>query len=69
MKPVRLEKRVLEKNQFRFHRLALQPTLFGEWSVVREWGRIGRQGRVVVDTFTEAAFTFNRKAAQKGRRR
>ena len=68
---VRLEKRLPEKNQLRFYCLDLQPTLFGEWSVVREWGRIGRQGRVVVDTFAsyaEASSRFEQKATQKGRR-
>lgn len=71
MNPVRLEKRVPEKNQHRFYRLLLAPTLFGEWSLIREWGRIGQQGRVVVDTFdtfAEASSTFDRKAAEKGRR-
>lgn len=33
MKPERLEKRVPEKNQHRFYRLLLVPTLFGEWSL------------------------------------
>lgn len=55
MTSCRLEKRVPEKNQFRFYRLELQPTLFGEWNLVREWGRIGRQGRVVLTTFADQA--------------
>ncbi|WP_439399732.1 WGR domain-containing protein [Bradyrhizobium sp. PMVTL-01] len=25
----------------RSYKLDIQPTLFGEWSFVREWGRIG----------------------------
>lgn len=68
---LRLEKRVPEKNQFRFYRMDVQPTLFNEWSLVREWGRIGRQGRVVIDTFgtlDEAHSAFDRKAAEKQRR-
>lgn len=71
MTALRLEKRVPEKNQFRFYRLDLQPTLFGEWSVVREWGRIGRQGRIVVDTFQsieEAHTVLNHKSSEKHRR-
>ena len=71
MTSLRLEKRVPEKNQFRFYRLDLQPTLFGGWSVVREWGRIGRQGRVVVDTFgtqAEAHAILHRKSGEKLRR-
>lgn len=34
------------KNMARYYVMSLQPTLFGEWSVVREWGRIGRGGQV-----------------------
>ena len=71
MSPLRLEKRIPEKSQFRFYRLEVQPTLFGEWSLIREWGRIGRQGRVVVDTFTtqaEARLAFEGKAIEKLRR-
>lgn len=34
------------KNLARFYKLDVQPTLFGEWSVLREWGRIGRAGTV-----------------------
>ena len=29
----------------------LSQNLFGEWSLVREWGRIGSPGRVRCDTF------------------
>ena len=71
MNHLRLEKRVPDKNQFRFYRLDLQPTLFGEWSVVREWGRIGHGGRTLLTSFpsyAEAASAFDGKAAEKRRR-
>ncbi len=71
MSPVRLEKRVPEKNRRRFYVLRLAPTLFGEWSLVREWGRIGQQGRVVLDTFAtpgEAEAALEAKRAEKQRR-
>lgn len=35
----------------RFYSLAIQPTLFGEASVVRDWGRIGTNGRSMIETF------------------
>jgi len=38
------------RNVARFYKLDIQPTLFGEWSFVREWGRIGRAGTVRVET-------------------
>lgn len=41
MTELHLERRDPAKNQFRFYRLVLAPTLFGDWSVMREWGRIG----------------------------
>lgn len=71
MTAIRLEKHAPEKNQYRFYRLDMQPTLFGEWSVVREWGRIGRKGRVVTDTFLtfeQASESLGQKAVEKRRR-
>jgi predicted DNA-binding WGR domain protein len=35
----------------RFYKIDIQPTLFGECSLVREWGRIGRAGAVRVETY------------------
>lgn len=34
------------RNMARFYLMSVQATLFGEWSLVREWGRIGRPGQV-----------------------
>ncbi|MEZ2223401.1 WGR domain-containing protein [Rhizobium sp. RCC_161_2] len=42
-----------EKNMARFYVLAVQPTLFGEVSLVRRWGRIGTHGRQKVHIFNE----------------
>jgi predicted DNA-binding WGR domain protein len=39
------------RNKARFYCLSLQPTLFGEVSVVRAWGRIGTRGRMKIDSF------------------
>ena len=33
------------KHMHRFYRLDVQADLFGQWCVVREWGRIGTAGR------------------------
>lgn len=35
-----------ERDMFRFYRLDVQPNLFGGWTFIREWGRIGRPGTV-----------------------
>jgi predicted DNA-binding WGR domain protein len=39
------------KNMRRFYCVQIVPTLFGEWSIMREWGRIGSPGRVTVESF------------------
>jgi predicted DNA-binding WGR domain protein len=33
------------RNMARFYVLDVQPNLFGEWALCKEWGRIGRPGR------------------------
>jgi predicted DNA-binding WGR domain protein len=66
-----LEKRAPAQNQLRFYQIAIAPTLFGEWAVVREWGRIGQPGTVRERWFaTEAAArdAGRRLRAQKERR-
>ena len=39
-----LQKIVPAKNQYRFYSVSVGQTLFGEWAVVKEWGRIGSKG-------------------------
>ncbi|MEN8132443.1 MAG: WGR domain-containing protein [Pseudomonadota bacterium] len=53
---IRLVKINPEKNQHRFYQLAVWPDLFGGFSLVREWGRIGQGGQLRFDPFpTERA--------------
>lgn len=40
-----LERIDRSKNMARYYRLSVVETLFGEWAMVREWGRIGRHGQ------------------------
>lgn len=35
----------------RFYSIELAPTLFGEVTVLRRWGRIGSRGRTAIDTW------------------
>lgn len=42
-----------EKNMARFYALTIWPTLFGEVSLVRSWGRIGTHGQKKVHVFNE----------------
>lgn len=46
-----LEKRQPAKNIARFYRMAVMPNLFGEWTLYREWGRIGQGGKVRMEWF------------------
>lgn len=41
-------------NKRRFYALSVQRTLFGEWALVREWGRIGVSGRLRSDLYPSA---------------
>jgi predicted DNA-binding WGR domain protein len=52
--PLRLTRRDPERNMARFYALALEPTLFGEVTLLRTWGRIGTRGQVRIETFGEA---------------
>ena len=42
------------RNMARFYRLQMQPTLFGGFTVMREWGRIGQAGSCRHDQYETA---------------
>ena len=46
-------------NKRRFYALSVQPTLFGEWVLVREWGRIGRGGQLRSDPYPSAGLALD----------
>ncbi|MBA83299.1 MAG: hypothetical protein CMO01_33590 [Thalassobius sp.] len=50
-----LEKHDPEKNIARYYRMSVLPNLFGEWTLRREWGRIGRGGQTRMDLFRNQA--------------
>ena len=50
-----LERRNASRNMARFYVLAIEPTLFGEMALVREWGRIGSMGRRRLDLYPNRA--------------
>jgi predicted DNA-binding WGR domain protein len=59
------------KNMRRFYRLDVQPDLFGGILLMKEWGRIGAQGRMVAERYdAEAPATdaLQRHAERKRRR-
>ncbi|HEY4193085.1 MAG TPA: WGR domain-containing protein [Mesorhizobium sp.] len=69
--PILLHRVDPARNMARFYGLSLQPTLFGEISVVREWGRIGTRGRIKIDSYPTgegATAAFTRLERSKRRR-
>ena len=60
-----------ERNMARFNGIEVQPTLFGEMSVLRNWGRIGTKGRGMMVTYKDeyqAAVALQKLDKQKRRR-
>lgn len=41
----------ITKNQQRFYNMHIAPTLFGGWSLIREWGRLGSGGTLRITPF------------------
>lgn len=52
-RPAYLHRVDAARNMARFYALSIQPTLFGGASLIRNWGRIGTNGQVKVETFDE----------------
>lgn len=52
---VYLTKIVPEQNQRRYYSLRVVRGLFGDWGLIREWGRIGRSSRTHTDWFINRA--------------
>lgn len=66
-----IEKTDVAKNMARFYALSIEPTLFGEISLIRRWGRIGTYGQTRTMCFTaedDAVKQFDRIEREKTRR-
>lgn len=46
-----MERHNPDKNLHRFYQLFVTPGLLGDWSLVREWGRVGSPGTIRKDWF------------------
>jgi predicted DNA-binding WGR domain protein len=71
MSAITLHRTDSARNMRRFYRLDMQPDLFGEWCVVREWGWIGQGGQMRVvpySTMTEAQTALEQQRRIKERR-
>jgi len=59
------------QNMARFYSLDIQPTLFGEWALMKEWGRIRRSGQCRSALFAglaEAETALNRELRRRDQR-
>ena len=66
-----LERKDPDKNMNRFYKVVVTETLFGEWALIREWGRIGSPGTVREEWFETmdlAARSAHKLTGQKQRR-
>lgn len=50
---IRIERIDPEANMYRFYRLRVLPDLFDGVSLLREWGRIGTQGRHRIELYAD----------------
>ena len=68
---LRLERRDLARNMMRFYALLVTRGLFGEWGLLRVWGRVGEQGQMRTKWFKtqEEAEAALRKLERSKRRR
>jgi len=66
-----LERHQPARRMHRYYRLTVEPNLFGEWSLVREWGRVGHPSRSRIElhaTEQDAQAAMQRKGNEKRRR-
>lgn len=71
MNPVVLYRIDPAKRMHRYYRMEIQRDLFGEWCLMREWGRIGSSGQTrSIPFFTprDAEAALDRQRAAKERR-
>lgn len=72
--PIHLTRVEPDQNMARFYEMSVQPTLFGEATVFRNWGRIGTRGQSMMVTYpgaieaTAALTKLERQKQQRGYR-
>jgi predicted DNA-binding WGR domain protein len=58
-----------ERNEWRFYRLEIWPDLFGHALLVRQWGRIGTEGRRRLEPHPDPGAAINALARLAARKR
>ncbi len=59
MNRVYLEYHDVTQNKHRFYQLWVLPSLFEDWALVKEWGRVGSPGTVRKEWFSTEAEAVN----------
>jgi predicted DNA-binding WGR domain protein len=49
IKPIHMHRTDPTRNMARFYQISIEASLFGDWTVVRRWGRIGSRGRTQLE--------------------
>src|SRR5690242_1457912 len=57
-----------EHNEWRFYRIEVWPDLFGHALLLRQWGRIGTEGRRRLDPHSDPGAAINALARLAGRK-
>ena len=60
-----------DEKSHKFYTLLIQQDLFGKWSLLRQWGRMGTKGQTQIDTFDsyeEACAVQDRLVKEKRRK-
>jgi predicted DNA-binding WGR domain protein len=71
MDMIYLERHDATLNMARYYRLTVEKNLFGEFSLVRTWGRIGKRSQEKIElhiTEQDAQVAMARKVQQKQRK-
>ena len=60
-----------DQNMHRFYQLRVEPTLFEDWCLIRQWGRIGSNGQAKRQWFahiSDATMTMQKLEGAKKRK-
>src|SRR5688572_19246083 len=66
---INLERRDPAVNMARFYAIRIERTLFGQWAVIRQWGRIGTAGSSRANWFDDLEAALSERDAHDHRKR
>ena len=69
--PIYMERINAKRRMARFYAIRVERTLFGDWAVIYQWGRIGSRGQhkeIWMAAWTDVVQTISHKLKQKNAR-